>query len=172
MAMTIGRVSRRTGVPVKTLRKYEDLGLIYTAGRSPANYRLFDEEALWCVGVIGGLRELGLTLAEICELAEIYLARTEDPVGPRLSAVLQAARGPCRARGPRPRSTSPLSSSCSGSPRTFRGGRNSRPTGWPSWPQVAGAGSTSGGAARRTAWSTLPDGLGSAWWRSPRRGWA
>ena len=93
MTMTIGDLSRRTGVPVKTLRKYEDLGLIYTAGRSPGNYRLFDEEALWCVGVIGSLRGLGLTLAEIQELSEIYLARTEDPIGPRLAAVLRAARG-------------------------------------------------------------------------------
>ena len=91
--MTIGDLSRRTGVPVKTLRKYEDMGLIYTAGRSPGNYRLFDEEALWCVGVIGNLRGLGLTLAEICELSEIYLARIEDPIGPRLAAVLRAARG-------------------------------------------------------------------------------
>jgi len=98
MAMTIGSLSRRTGVPVKTLRKYEDMGLIYTAGRSPGNYRLFDEEALWCVGVIGSLRGLGLTLAEIRELSEIYLARTEDPIGPRLAAVLRAARGRAQDR--------------------------------------------------------------------------
>jgi MerR family transcriptional regulator, copper efflux regulator len=44
--MTIGTLSRRTEVPVKTLRTYEDLGLIYTAGRSAGNYRLFDTEAL------------------------------------------------------------------------------------------------------------------------------
>ena len=43
MAMTIGSLSRRTGVPVKTLRTYEDLGLIYTVGRSPGNYRLDGE---------------------------------------------------------------------------------------------------------------------------------
>jgi DNA-binding transcriptional MerR regulator len=98
MTMTIGHLSRRTGVPVKTLRKYEDLGLIYTAGRSPGNYRLFDEEALWCVGVVGRLRGLGLTLAEIRELSEIYLERTEDPIGPRLAAVLRAARGRARDR--------------------------------------------------------------------------
>jgi MerR family copper efflux transcriptional regulator len=98
MAMTIGSLSRRTGVPVKTLRKYEGMGLIYTAGRSPGNYRLFDEEALWCVGVVGSLRGLGLTLAEIRELAEIYLARTEDPIGPRLAAVLRAARGRVQGR--------------------------------------------------------------------------
>ena len=57
--MTIGALSRRTGVPVKALREYEDLGLIYTVGRSAGNYRLFDEEALWCVGVIGTLRDSG-----------------------------------------------------------------------------------------------------------------
>jgi len=32
--ITIGALSRRTGVPVKALREYEDLGLIYTVGRS------------------------------------------------------------------------------------------------------------------------------------------
>ncbi|GAA3137054.1 hypothetical protein JOF29_000040 [Kribbella aluminosa] len=44
--MTVGELSRRTAVPVKTLREYTDLGLIYTIGRSPANYRLFDADAL------------------------------------------------------------------------------------------------------------------------------
>ena len=44
--MTIGELSRRTGVSVKALRRYEGMGLIYTAGRSASNYRLFDESAL------------------------------------------------------------------------------------------------------------------------------
>jgi MerR family copper efflux transcriptional regulator len=90
--MTIGALSRRTGVPVKTLREYEDLGLIYTVGRSAGNYRLFDEEALWCVSVIGTLRGLGLTLAEIQDLAASYLQRTDEPSGPRLAQLLRAVR--------------------------------------------------------------------------------
>jgi len=90
--MTIGTLSRRTRVSVKTLREYEDMGLIYTVGRSAGNYRLFDEEALWCVGVIGGLRGLGLTVAEIQELSARYLQRTDEPIGPRLAAVLRAVR--------------------------------------------------------------------------------
>jgi MerR family copper efflux transcriptional regulator len=85
-------MSRRTGVAVKALREYEDLGLIYTVGRSPGNYRLFDAEALWCVAVIGTLRGLGLTLAEIGDLAASYLQRPGEPVGPRLSEVLDAVR--------------------------------------------------------------------------------
>ena len=90
--MTVGGLSRRTGVPVKTLREYEDLGLIYTAGRSAGNYRLFDEEALWCVGLIGTLRGLGLTLAEIRRLATIYLGQSPEPIGPRLAELLRAVR--------------------------------------------------------------------------------
>jgi DNA-binding transcriptional MerR regulator len=90
--MTIGTLSRRTGVPVKALREYEDLGLIYSLGRSEGNYRLFDDDALWCVTVIEQLRGLGLSLAEVRELAAVYLTRTDDPVGPRLAQVLHTAR--------------------------------------------------------------------------------
>jgi MerR family copper efflux transcriptional regulator len=71
-AMTIGQLSRRSGVPIKVLRTYEDLGLLYTLGRSESNYRLFGEEAVWCVQAIGGLRSLGLTLKEIQTLVTCY----------------------------------------------------------------------------------------------------
>lgn len=92
--MTIGTLSRRSGVAVKVLRQYENMGLLYTVGRSAGNYRLFDEDALWCVGVVNGLRSLGLTLAEIGELASQYLAPGQGPVGPRLAGLL----GDVRAR--------------------------------------------------------------------------
>jgi DNA-binding transcriptional MerR regulator len=96
--MTIGTLARRTGVPVKTLREYEDLGLIYTVGRSAGNFRLFGDEALWCVGVVTTLRSLGLTLSEVQELAGRYLGRPDEPIGPRLAQVLRAvrARSECR----------------------------------------------------------------------------
>ncbi|WP_254206813.1 MerR family transcriptional regulator [Nocardia alni] len=66
--MTIGELSRRTNISVKALREYTDLGLIHTLGRSPAGYHLYDTEALLCVRSIVGLRDLGLTVAEICRL--------------------------------------------------------------------------------------------------------
>jgi DNA-binding transcriptional MerR regulator len=90
--MTIGGLARRTGVPVKALRAYEDMGLIYSGGRSAGNYRMFGEEALWCVGVIGTLRALGLTLAEIRDLAASYLGPADEPIGPALAAVLRSVR--------------------------------------------------------------------------------
>jgi MerR family transcriptional regulator, copper efflux regulator len=90
--MTIGDLSKRTGVPVKQLRHYEDLGFIYTVGRSAGNYRLFDESAEWCVRIVTMWRALGLTLAEIGELTEQYLSRPEENIGPRVAGYLQAVR--------------------------------------------------------------------------------
>lgn len=64
-AMTIGQLSRRTDIPIKLLRTYEDLEFLLTRGRSEGNYRLFGEETLQCVQVVQHLRALGLTLKEI-----------------------------------------------------------------------------------------------------------
>jgi DNA-binding transcriptional MerR regulator len=88
--MTIGQLSRRTGVPVKTLREYEQLGLLYTRGRSESNYRLFDEEALWCVQVIRTMRSLGLTLKEIQGLTTFYLEHPNTPIGLHIGEKLEA----------------------------------------------------------------------------------
>src|SRR5215471_20922515 len=82
--MTIGRLSRRTGVPIKLLREYERLGFVYTLGRSAGNYRLFGEEALWCVQVVQSLRALGLTLKEIQTLTARYRERPGEPIEPIL----------------------------------------------------------------------------------------
>ncbi|MBC9724994.1 MerR family transcriptional regulator [Streptomyces sp. TRM68367] len=90
--MTVGELSRRTGVPVKTLREYTDLGLIYTLGRSASNYRLFDTDALWCVHWVGELRSLGLTVAEIRELTTAWQGGDGQPTGRRLAQLLDRSR--------------------------------------------------------------------------------
>jgi MerR family transcriptional regulator, copper efflux regulator len=89
--MTVGQLSRRTGLSLKAIREYEALGLIYSAGRSEGNYRLFDKSALWCAQVIETLRSLGLTIKEIDQLARAYLSRPDEPIGPRLAALLDVA---------------------------------------------------------------------------------
>ncbi|WP_253911365.1 MerR family transcriptional regulator [Streptomyces sp. CNQ-509] len=93
--MTVGELSRRTGVPIKSLRAYTDLGLICSQGRSPANYRLYDDHALWCVHRIGTLRGLGLTVAEIRDLTTA--SREDDnvtasPASPRFTQFLARSR--------------------------------------------------------------------------------
>ncbi len=42
--------------------------------------------------VIRGLRSLGLTVAEIREVARVYLEQADEPVGPHLAERLSAAR--------------------------------------------------------------------------------
>ncbi|MFD0900095.1 MerR family transcriptional regulator [Actinomadura sediminis] len=96
--MTVGELSRQTGVPVKTLRAYTDLGLIYTLGRSPAGYRLYTADALWCVRFIDQLRGLGLTVAEIRELTTAHLHGPDTPVGAHLAELLHRSRERLRQR--------------------------------------------------------------------------
>jgi MerR family transcriptional regulator, copper efflux regulator len=86
--MTVGELARRTGMSPKAIREFEGLGLIYSVGRSEANYRLFDESAIWCVQVIENLRALGLTIKQIQQLAAVYLDRPDEPIGPRLADLL------------------------------------------------------------------------------------
>lgn len=94
--MTVGELSRRTGVSIKNLRQYTDWGLIYSVGRSSTGYRLFDTDALWCVGLISELRGLGLTVAEIRDLS----GRRHDgqPVGPLLAQRLRESRARIETR--------------------------------------------------------------------------
>jgi MerR family copper efflux transcriptional regulator len=89
--MTVGQLARRTGLSVKAIRRYEGLGVIYSAGRSEGGYRLFDDSALWCAQVISTLRSLGLTIKEIDQLGSTYLSRPDEPIGPHLAALLDAA---------------------------------------------------------------------------------
>ena len=89
--MTVGEIARRTDMSIKAIREYESRGLIYSAGRSEGGYRLFDESALWCAGVISQLRSLGLTIREIERLARAYLHRPEEPIGPFLGVLLDSA---------------------------------------------------------------------------------
>lgn len=97
-AMTIGQLSQRTGVPIKVLREYEGLGFLYTLGRSASNYRLFGEEALWCVQMVQSLRSLGLTLLEIQMLTTRYTERPAEPIEPLLNEQLVQALARIEAR--------------------------------------------------------------------------
>jgi DNA-binding transcriptional MerR regulator len=65
VGMKIGTLAGRSGLPVKTLRYYEDLGLLPAIGRSEGGYRLFGEESLRRLEFIRRLKTLGLSLEEI-----------------------------------------------------------------------------------------------------------
>jgi DNA-binding transcriptional MerR regulator len=62
---TIGELSRRTGVPVKTLRFWSDEGLLPPATRSRSGYRLYAEDATVRLDLVRTLRDAGLGLEAI-----------------------------------------------------------------------------------------------------------
>jgi len=63
----IGEVAERTGLTRRTLRHYDDLGLLVPSERSWGNYRLYSSEDLLRLLQIQNLKALGLSLTEIAE---------------------------------------------------------------------------------------------------------
>ncbi len=63
--MLIGELAARTGVPAKTLRFYEDAGVLPEPARTPAGYRVYGEEAVDRLAFIRSAQAAALTLAEI-----------------------------------------------------------------------------------------------------------
>ncbi|MFG2772720.1 MerR family transcriptional regulator [Streptomyces sp. NPDC048350] len=62
---TIGELSRRTGLTVKTIRYYSDQGIVPPTDRSTAGYRLYGLDALARLDLARALRDLGLDLASV-----------------------------------------------------------------------------------------------------------
>lgn len=62
--MFIGQVAKKAGVSVKTVRYYETLGLLPTAGRS-GKYRVFTEQDIRAIDFIKKAQSLGFSLAEL-----------------------------------------------------------------------------------------------------------
>jgi DNA-binding transcriptional MerR regulator len=65
---TIGKLASLTSVSNNTLRYYEQEGLVNPAGKSPAGYRLYDQDSARRIRFIKHAQQCGFTLAEIREL--------------------------------------------------------------------------------------------------------
>ena len=63
--MLIGEIARRSGVAAKTLRYYEDIGLVDAPARSSSGYRDYDARVLERLAFIRSARAIGLSLGEI-----------------------------------------------------------------------------------------------------------
>ena len=68
--MTVAQVSKRTGVSVRTLHHYDQIGLLKPTEVTEASYRLYDDTALDKLYMILVYRELGLSLHEISSILD------------------------------------------------------------------------------------------------------
>lgn len=66
--MRIGNLAERSGVSVKTIRFYDEIGLLPAMERSRSGYRLYGPDALARLRFIRSAQAVGLTLAQIKEV--------------------------------------------------------------------------------------------------------
>lgn len=71
--MRIGEVAKQSGLPVKTIRYYEEINLLAPAvERSQAGYRLFDAQVLNRLSFIKRAQSLGLSLSEVAAILQVH----------------------------------------------------------------------------------------------------
>jgi Cu(I)-responsive transcriptional regulator len=70
--MNIGEVAERTGVPAKTIRYYEEIGLIGSPARGENGYRAYTDEAVHTLRFIASARHLGFTVEQCRDLLALY----------------------------------------------------------------------------------------------------
>jgi DNA-binding transcriptional MerR regulator len=81
--MKIGDVSRRTGIPTRMLRYYEQQGLLESQ-RMPNGYRSYDESDVARAEHVRGLIQSGLS----ARMTRIVLDVEEHPAGPDCTRAL------------------------------------------------------------------------------------
>jgi len=69
--MRISDLAEQTGVPTKTIRYYEDVGLLPAAARQSNGYREYREADVERLKLVAGARRLDFSLAEISEIIDL-----------------------------------------------------------------------------------------------------
>jgi DNA-binding transcriptional MerR regulator len=88
--MTIGDLARRAGTTMRTIRYYEERGLIEPVGRTKGGFRLYEEEELRKLHLIRSLQVLDMPLAQVkAFFDERQRGRTGAEIAPALRSVLQ-----------------------------------------------------------------------------------
>jgi MerR family transcriptional regulator, copper efflux regulator len=70
--LRIGELSRQSQVPIKTIRYYEELGLLQSSERTSGGFRLFKPDALTRLAFVKRAQALGLSLQEIHHILEVH----------------------------------------------------------------------------------------------------
>lgn len=76
--MNIGTVAEKSGVPPKTIRYYETIGLIGTADRRPNGYRSYSARDMQTLNFIKRARGLGFSVDEVRSLLDLWRDSTRS----------------------------------------------------------------------------------------------
>lgn len=67
---TVSQIAKLTGISIRTLQYYDEIGLLKPSELTSSGYRLYDDEALQTLQQILFFKELGFQLKEIKEILE------------------------------------------------------------------------------------------------------
>lgn len=74
--MNIGRLAELSGVPAKTIRYYESIGLIREPARTQSGYRAYAEEDAHMLKFVARARSLGFSIDDCRTLLALYRDRS------------------------------------------------------------------------------------------------
>lgn len=84
--MNIGNVAERSGVPPKTIRYYESIGLIAPAQRKLNGYRTYSSVDMRTLNFIKRARSLGFSVEEVRDLLELWRNKERTSVAVKVLA--------------------------------------------------------------------------------------
>jgi Cu(I)-responsive transcriptional regulator len=73
--MNIGTAAARSGVPAKTIRYYEEIGLMPKPGRTAAGYRAYTDADVEVLRFIQRARSLGFAVKDVNDLLTLWRDR-------------------------------------------------------------------------------------------------
>ncbi|MFI8005449.1 MerR family transcriptional regulator [Streptomyces sp. NPDC086010] len=92
--MQIGEVATRTELSLRTIRHYEETGLVTPSARSRGGFRLYTEADVARLMVVRRMKPLGFTLEEMRDLLEAVdlLDAEEGPTAQERDVLLERVR--------------------------------------------------------------------------------
>ncbi len=87
--LTIGDVAKKTGVSIRSLRHYDEIGLLKPAGRSEADYRLYTKIDIFKLQQIVLLKSMGFSLKKIQGMIEDEAVSLQDTLDMQLDFLQQ-----------------------------------------------------------------------------------
>lgn len=77
--MHIGELAERTGLSLRTLRHYDEIGLVSASGRTEGGFRLYTEDDHDRLILIRRMKPLGFSLEQMAELLRVVDSSAQTP---------------------------------------------------------------------------------------------